>query len=91
MLGENWQIVGANNRSSSHMAYGGTNVNPLAATGGSTTVRQVKLDKECELRIETSLDLPLRLRLLTGTAEIFGTEIPPEIWLTIPPRLKFAV
>ncbi|KAK4736783.1 hypothetical protein R3W88_000480 [Solanum pinnatisectum] len=73
------------------MAYGGTNVNPLAATGGSTTVRQVKLEKECELRVEASADSPLRLRLLTGTAEIFGTEIPPGIWLNFPPRLKFAV
>lgn len=73
------------------MAYGGTNVNPLATTGGSTTVRQVKLEKECELRIEASADLPLRLRLLTGNAEIFGTEIPPGIWLNFPPRLKFAV
>ncbi|WMV07403.1 hypothetical protein MTR67_000788 [Solanum verrucosum] len=90
-LGENFQTIGANKRSISDMAYGGTNVNPLAATGGSTTVRQVKLEKECELRVEASADSPLRLRLLTGTAEIFGTEIPPGIWLNFPPRLKFAV
>lgn len=69
------------------MAYG-------VAVGGpppAGTTKQVKLDKESELRIEVSENLPLRLRLLTGTAEIYGTEIPPEIWVTFPPRLKFAV
>lgn len=53
--------------------------------------RQVKLERECELRIEVGENSPLRLRLLNGTAEIFGTEIPPEIWLNFPPRLKFAI
>lgn len=59
----------------------------------STTLppRQVKLEKECELRIEVGENSPLRLRLLNGNAEIFGTEIPPQIWLNFPPRLKFAV
>ncbi|KAL8172367.1 hypothetical protein V2J09_024171 [Rumex salicifolius] len=69
------------------MAYG-------VAVGGpppAGTTKQVKLDKESELRIEVSESLPLRLRVLTGTAEIYGTEIPPEIWITFPPRLKFAV
>ncbi|KAK9107758.1 hypothetical protein Syun_023769 [Stephania yunnanensis] len=61
----------------------------LAASSSSST-RQVKLDKECELRVEVG-ETPLRFRLLNGTAEIFGTELPPEIWLTFPPRLKFAV
>ncbi|KAI3468107.1 hypothetical protein Pfo_024770 [Paulownia fortunei] len=73
------------------MAYGGAAIAPTALPSGSTTIRQVKLEKECELRVEVSPGAPLRLRLLKGTAEIFGTEIPPEIWLTIPPRLKFAV
>ncbi|GAA0183858.1 mRNA polyadenylation factor [Lithospermum erythrorhizon] len=59
------------------------------AYGGS--IKKVKLDKECELRVEVALDGPLRLRLLSGTAEIFGTELPPEIWLSFPPGLKFAV
>jgi polyribonucleotide 5'-hydroxyl-kinase len=75
------------------MAYSGTAMGaPL--TGGSasvSTVRQVKLDKEMELRVEVPNDTPLRLRLLSGTAEIFGAELPPEIWLNFPPRLKFAV
>jgi polyribonucleotide 5'-hydroxyl-kinase len=51
----------------------------------------VKLERECELRVEASPDMPLRLRVLNGTAEIFGTEIPPEIWVTFHPRQKFAV
>ncbi|KNA24142.1 hypothetical protein SOVF_018120 [Spinacia oleracea] len=61
----------------------------MAAT--TTTARQVKLERECELRIEVGENSPLRLRLLNGNAEIFGTEIPPEIWLNFPPRLKFAI
>lgn len=74
------------------MGYGGATG---AATSGigttSSSTRQVKLDKESELRIEVAETSSLRLRLLNGTAEIFGTEIAPEIWLTFPPRLKFAV
>ena len=57
----------------------------------ASTPEQVKLDKECELRVEIGPESPLRLRLLTGTAEIFGTEIPPQIWLSFPPSVKFAV
>ncbi|GMN42370.1 hypothetical protein TIFTF001_011580 [Ficus carica] len=75
------------------MAYGGAAVGappPMASTSAST-VRQVKLERESELRIEVGNDSPLRLRLLNGTAEIFGTELPPQIWLSFPPRLKFAV
>ncbi|XP_048433879.1 protein CLP1 homolog [Pyrus x bretschneideri] len=60
----------------------------MAHSGGP---RQVKLDRESELRIEVGYDAPLKLRLLSGTAEIFGTELPPYFWLTFPPRLKFAV
>ncbi|XP_041995382.1 protein CLP1 homolog [Salvia splendens] len=69
------------------MAYGGCAVAPTAPPGSSETVRHVKLDKECELRIEVGPDFPLRLRLVSGTAEIFGTEIR----LSFPPGHKFAV
>ena len=62
-----------------------------ATMASAAAIRQVKLDKECELRVEVSESAPLRLRVLNGRAEIFGTEIPPEIWLSFPPRLKFAV
>lgn len=72
------------------MAYGGP---PMAMTSVASTsnIRQVQLDRESELRIEVGSETPLRLRLLKGTAEIFGTELAPEIWITFPPRLKFAV
>lgn len=75
------------------MAYSGAAMGslPAGASASSSTIKQVKLDKESELRIEVGNDIPLRLRLLNGNAEIFGTELPPEIWLTFPPRLKFAV
>ncbi|ESQ49618.1 hypothetical protein EUTSA_v10020725mg [Eutrema salsugineum] len=75
------------------MAYGGPSMNPPAMSGavsGSGNLKQVKLERESELRIEVS-DEPLRLRVVNGTAEIFGSELPPEIWRTFPPRLKFAV
>lgn len=71
------------------MAYGGGAMGAPAM--GASAIKQVKLEKESELRIEVANDATLRLRLLTGTAEIFGSELPPEIWLTFPPRLKFAV
>ncbi|XP_041008374.1 protein CLP1 homolog isoform X2 [Juglans microcarpa x Juglans regia] len=75
------------------MAYSGAAMGApgTAGSASASTVRQVKLERESELRVEVSNDTPLRLRLLTGTAEIFGTELPPEIWLNFPPRLKFAV
>ncbi|CAM8906063.1 unnamed protein product [Rhodiola kirilowii] len=72
------------------MAYGGPAIGAPAAPSASN-LRQIELEKECELRIEVGPNSPLRLRLLSGTAEIFGSEIPPEIWVTYPPRLKFAV
>lgn len=53
--------------------------------------RQFKLAKESELRIEVGMETSLRLRLLSGTAEIFGTELPPDIWVSFPPSLKIAV
>ncbi|KAL9263448.1 CLP1-like protein [Drosera capensis] len=51
-------------------------------------MNRIKRERE---RIEVSETSPLRLRLLSGSTEIFGPEIPPEIWLNFPPRLKFAV
>ncbi|KDP45471.1 hypothetical protein JCGZ_09720 [Jatropha curcas] len=71
------------------MAYGGAATTMTGAA--APTIKQVKLERESELRIEVANDTPLRLRLLNGTAEIYGTELPPEMWLTFPPRLKFAV
>ncbi|KAI3830998.1 hypothetical protein MKX03_019232 [Papaver bracteatum] len=73
------------------MTYGGAATGGMSSIPSSTSIRQVKLDKESELRIEVGIDAPLKLRLVNGTAEIFGTELPPEIWISFPPRLKFAV
>lgn len=66
---------------------------PLAIGGSASgsTIKQVKLERESELRIEVGNETPLKLRLLNGSAEIFGSELAPEMWLTFPPRLKFAV
>lgn len=75
------------------MAYGGPSMNPPAMSGavpGSSNLKQVKLERESELRIEVSEE-PLSLRVVNGTAEIFGSELPPGNSLTFPPRLKFAV
>ncbi|XP_010445668.1 PREDICTED: protein CLP1 homolog 5-like [Camelina sativa] len=54
-------------------------------------IRRVKLEKQSEFRIEVQRTRPLRLRLLDGEAEIFGYELPHEVWLTFPPRMIFAV
>ncbi|EOA18072.1 hypothetical protein CARUB_v10006519mg [Capsella rubella] len=55
-------------------------------------IRQVKLKKQSELRIKVQrTSQPLRLRLLDGKAEIFGYELPHEVWLTFPPLMIFAV
>lgn len=53
--------------------------------------RKYELEKESELRIEVGMETSLRLRLLSGSAEIFGFELPPNTWLSFPPRLKFAI
>ncbi|KAF6168443.1 hypothetical protein GIB67_004995 [Kingdonia uniflora] len=74
------------------MAYTGAMGAPLQPpTTSLSSIRQVKLDKESELRIEVGTETSLKLRLLNGTAEIFGTEIPTEIWISFPPGYKFAV
>ncbi|XVF60476.1 hypothetical protein PTKIN_Ptkin08bG0050200 [Pterospermum kingtungense] len=76
------------------MSFGGAPMAKPAAASGSasaSTIRQVKLERESELRIEVGNETPLKLRLLNGSAEIFGSEVAPEMWLAFPPRLKFAV
>lgn len=62
-----------------------------APGSGTSATRKFKLQKESELRVEVGMDAPLRLQLMVGTAEIFGTELPPEFWLSFPPAHKFAV
>lgn len=65
-----------------------------AAAAGAAAAqppRQYNLAPQSELRVEVLPDAPLRVRLVAGTAEIFGTELPPEGWVPIPPRSKIAV
>ena len=65
----------------------------MAASQAPSGVKtaQFQLGKECELRVEIGDDSRLRLRLVSGTAEIFGTELPPQNWLSFPPGHKFVV
>ena len=72
---------------------GGGGAGPEGGGGGRAGGggRKFKLQKESELRVEVGMDAPLRLQLMVGTAEIFGTELPPAFWLTFPPAHKFAV
>lgn len=75
-------------------ASAGTGVTGAGAGAGgaaTTTTRKFKLQKENELRVEVGMDSPLKLQLVVGTAEIFGTELPPMFWMTFPAAHKFAV
>ncbi|KAG0600344.1 hypothetical protein M758_11G026100 [Ceratodon purpureus] len=62
-----------------------------AGTGAGSTTRKFKLQRENELRVEVGMDSSLKLQLVSGTAEIFGTELPPMFWMTFPAAHKFAV
>ncbi|KAH9567043.1 hypothetical protein CY35_03G009100 [Sphagnum magellanicum] len=70
---------------------GGGGTVGAAAGGGGSTSRKFKLQRESELRVEVGWETPLRLQLMAGTAEVFGTELPPAFWLSFPPAFKFAV
>jgi len=70
---------------------GGGGTVGAAAGGGGSTSRKFKLQRESELRVEVGWEAPLRLQLIAGTAEVFGTELPPTFWLSFPPAFKFAV
>ncbi|CAH2079958.1 unnamed protein product [Thlaspi arvense] len=62
-----------------------------AATEFGHQIRRVTLEKQSEIRIQVHPFSPLKLRVLDGLVEIFGSELPPEVWLTFPPRQQFAV
>uniref|UniRef100_A0A0D6R4E5 Protein CLP1 homolog n=1 Tax=Araucaria cunninghamii TaxID=56994 RepID=A0A0D6R4E5_ARACU len=63
----------------------------MASVTSAAAIKTFNLSKESELRIEVGMDTPLRLQLSSGTAEIFGTELPPQYWITFPPAHKFAI
>lgn len=56
----------------------------------ASAIRRFDLSKESELRVEVD-QTPVRVRLVSGNAEVFGTELPPENWVSFPPGFKFAV
>ncbi|KAI5083036.1 hypothetical protein GOP47_0002779 [Adiantum capillus-veneris] len=56
-----------------------------------STVTRHKLQKESELRVEVGWESSIRLQVIDGTAEIFGTELPPQFKLTFTAGLKFAI
>lgn len=66
------------------------------ATAAATTefgpqVRRVTLEKQSEIRIQVPQISPLKIRVLYGNVEIFGSELPQNVWLTFPPLQRFAV
>eukprot|EP00249_Psilotum_nudum_P004229 c17772_g1_i1 orf=166-1518(+) len=66
-------------------ANAATNPSPLPAP------TRFKLQQESELRVEVGWEAAIRLQVVLGTAEIFGTELPPQYWLSFPPGHKFAL
>ncbi|KAH0885805.1 hypothetical protein HID58_061901 [Brassica napus] len=76
------------------MSYCGLSMNSDATTAStefSPQVRRVKLEKQSEIRIHVTQISPLKLRILHGQVEIFGSELPRNVWLTFPPLQQFAV
>ncbi|CAF2275608.1 BnaA04g11670D [Brassica napus] len=76
------------------MSYCGLSMNSDAATGAtefSPQVRRVTLEKQSEIRIQVPQISPLKLRVLHGKVEIFGSELLRNVWLTFPPLQQFAV
>ena len=57
----------------------------------SSAVTRHSLQRESELRVEVGWESSIRLQVIEGNAEIFGTELPPQFKLTFTPGLKFAV
>ncbi|KAL2621107.1 hypothetical protein R1flu_001312 [Riccia fluitans] len=61
------------------------------AASGESNTKRYRLQKESELRVEVGWEAPLKVQLLSGTAEIFGTELPPAVSITFPPAHKIAI
>ncbi|CAH2079943.1 unnamed protein product [Thlaspi arvense] len=75
---------------------GSTMEKPLMNSDAASTefgrrIRRVTLEKQSEIRIQVHHFSPLKLRVLDGKVEIFGSELPPKVWLTFLPRQQFAV
>ncbi|KAK8942083.1 hypothetical protein KSP40_PGU000608 [Platanthera guangdongensis] len=63
----------------------------IDGAAASASTRQFLLEKESELRVEVGSEAPLRIRLVAGSAEVFGAELPPEKWMTVPPLQNVAI
>ncbi|KAF8112012.1 hypothetical protein N665_0069s0038 [Sinapis alba] len=61
------------------------------ATEFGPHVRRVTLEKQSEIRIQVPQISPLKLRVVHGKVEIFGSELPRNVWLTFPPLQQFSV
>lgn len=57
----------------------------------TSTITRHRLQRESELRVEVGWESTIRLQVVDGTAEIFGTELPPQFKLTFTAGLKFAI
>ncbi|KAL3680936.1 hypothetical protein R1sor_023892 [Riccia sorocarpa] len=58
---------------------------------GESSTKRYRLQKESELRVEVGWEAPLKVQLLSGNAEIFGTELPPAVSMIFPPAHKIAI
>ncbi|VVB09292.1 unnamed protein product [Arabis nemorensis] len=75
------------------MSYGVVKplMNSDAATEFGHQIRRVTLEQQSEIRIQVDRVSPLKLRVIDGKVEIFGSELPQKVWLTLPPLLQLAV
>ncbi|CAA7055356.1 unnamed protein product [Microthlaspi erraticum] len=78
---------------SSYGSTGPSMAKPLMNSdeSGHQIRRVVMLKKQTEIRIHVHEISPLKLRVLDGKVEIFGSELPPKAWLTFQPLQQFAV
>ncbi|CAI5941692.1 unnamed protein product [Closterium sp. NIES-64] len=82
--------VAAANPSAAAIAPPSASAPPAAAEAGES-VRQFRLERETELRVEVEWDAKLTVKLVSGTAEIFGSEIAVGQNVTFDGGEKFAV
>ncbi|CAI5509973.1 unnamed protein product [Closterium sp. Naga37s-1] len=82
--------VAAANPSAAAIAPPSASAPPTAAEAAES-VRQFRLERETELRVEVEWDAKLAVKLVSGTAEIFGSEIAVGQNVAFDGGEKFAV
>ncbi|KAJ0971316.1 hypothetical protein J5N97_019275 [Dioscorea zingiberensis] len=55
------------------------------------SIKKFIVEKESELRVKVGPPYSIRVRLLSGTTDIFGTELPLRDWFSIPPLLESSI